>query len=412
MPETDDANPSPGRRGKTLVRLVRTVAIPDPDRLARMRRAPELGPSVLFFSGGSALRGLCPALIRHTHNSVHLITPFDSGGSSAVLRRAFGMPAVGDMRNRLMSLADRSLTGNPAVYDLFARRLSRHDGLEAAAEFAAMLAGEHPLVQAVTGPMRRIISRHLAYFRHAMPDDFDLRGASVGNLILAGGYFNFGRKLDPVLSLFSKLVEAKGVVRPIVDRDLTLAARLRDGTLLLGQHLLTGKEVPAIASPVDTVFLCASPEDPSPVRPAISRWTGERIRSAQVICYPVGSFYSSLVATLLPRGVGRAVARAGCPKVYVPNTVGDPEQLGLGLADQVRVLADHLLADLPGSGRITDVIGVVLVDLRNGRYPKPLALRAIRRMGVEVLDVPLVTPSSAPFLDPEATVACLLSFAP
>jgi hypothetical protein len=50
-------------------------------------------------------------LCRFTHNSIHLISPFDSGGSSAVIREAFDMMAVGDIRNRLMSLADETVHG-------------------------------------------------------------------------------------------------------------------------------------------------------------------------------------------------------------------------------------------------------------------------------------------------------------
>ena len=43
---------------------------------------PALGPRLVFFTGGTALRGLSRSLTRYTHNSVHLVTPFDSGGSS------------------------------------------------------------------------------------------------------------------------------------------------------------------------------------------------------------------------------------------------------------------------------------------------------------------------------------------
>jgi 2-phospho-L-lactate transferase/gluconeogenesis factor (CofD/UPF0052 family) len=63
-------------------------------------------------------------LKQYTHNSVHLITAFDSGGSSAQLRRAFGMPAIGDLRSRIVALADESVRGNPQIYRLFAHRLS------------------------------------------------------------------------------------------------------------------------------------------------------------------------------------------------------------------------------------------------------------------------------------------------
>jgi len=80
------------------IRVIRTAEIPDPLRISRYRKIPELGPRILFFSGGSALTGLCRILKNYTHNSIHLVTPFDSGGSSAELRQAFAMPSIGDLR--------------------------------------------------------------------------------------------------------------------------------------------------------------------------------------------------------------------------------------------------------------------------------------------------------------------------
>ena len=68
---------------------------------------PDGGSRILFFSGGTALAPVAAELSRHTRNAVHVITTFDSGGSSAELRRAFDMPAVGDIRARIMALADR-----------------------------------------------------------------------------------------------------------------------------------------------------------------------------------------------------------------------------------------------------------------------------------------------------------------
>ena len=104
------------------ITVSRTATLPDRVRAERALRAPDLGPKILFFSGGTALRRLSRRLVRYTHNSIHVITPFDSGGSSAVLRKAFGMPAVGDLRNRLMALADRSVQGNPEMFRLSAYR--------------------------------------------------------------------------------------------------------------------------------------------------------------------------------------------------------------------------------------------------------------------------------------------------
>ena len=108
----------------TSTRLRRAAIIPDIVRVARYHRAPEIGPRLLFFSGGTALREVSQILTDYTHNSFHLITPFDSGGSSATLRRAFGMISVGDLRNRLLALADRKLRGHPEIYRLFAYRFT------------------------------------------------------------------------------------------------------------------------------------------------------------------------------------------------------------------------------------------------------------------------------------------------
>jgi CofD-related protein of GAK system len=150
-------------------------------------------------------------LIGFTHNSIHLITPFDSGGSSAVLRRAFHMPAVGDLRNRLMALADQTVRGNPEIYTLFAFRFPEDETPEALREqLDLMAAGSHPLVGAIPEPLRGIVRNHLGFFRTEMPADFDLRGAAIGNLVLTAGYLNQSRSLDSVLFLFSRLVEARG----------------------------------------------------------------------------------------------------------------------------------------------------------------------------------------------------------
>ena len=103
---------------------------------------PESGPRVLFFSGGTALGPIAAELSRFTRNAVHVITTFDSGGSSAELRRVFGMPAVGDIRARIMALADRSVPGNAETIALLGYRLPTDAAPEALRrELAALAAG-------------------------------------------------------------------------------------------------------------------------------------------------------------------------------------------------------------------------------------------------------------------------------
>lgn len=235
----------------TSVQISRTVQIPDPLRVSRYHKIPELGPRVLFFSGGSAINGLSKTLKNYTHNSIHLVTPFDSGGSSAVLREAFAMPSIGDLRSRLMALADESVLGHPEIYELFAYRLPLDESAkELCKRLDAMINGEYEKVACISNPMRQLICNQLGYFRVAMPKDFDLRGASIGNLILTGGYLNNHKELDPIIFLFSKLVNVHGTVKAIVNDNLHLYATLEDGSEVCGQHRLTGKEVPPVSSSI------------------------------------------------------------------------------------------------------------------------------------------------------------------
>ena len=149
--------------------VTRAVRLPDDLRVLRSSRAPELGPRILFLSGGTALRPVSRTLKQYTHNSVHLITAFDSGGSSAQLRHAFAMPGIGDLRNRIVALADESVRGNPQIYKLFQYRLpSGAEPQPLRAELDSLVSGEHQLVRDIVEPMRRIIQTHLRFFVERM----------------------------------------------------------------------------------------------------------------------------------------------------------------------------------------------------------------------------------------------------
>lgn len=392
------------------VELRRAATIPDPTRIARYQRSPELGPKLLFFSGGTALAKCCRELKRYTHNSIHLVTAFDSGGSSAVLRNAFGILSVGDLRQRMMSLADETARGNPEIYRLFSHRLpvsEDHDAL--AADLAAMVAGEHPLVRDIPSELRQIVRTHLRAFREAMPPGFDLRRASIGNLVLTGGLLSNDRDVEAVIFLFSRLVEVRGLVSPIVDADVQLAATLASGERIVGQHRMTGKQESPIGAPIRDLSLVASFDDPSPVRVACSEVQRDRIESADLICYPTGSFYTSVLANLLVDGVGRSIAAARCPKVYVPNMGRDPEQLGMTLSSSVARLLEAVRRDTAEDTPAERILDLVLVDTARGDYAIELDTAAVEALGVRVVDTSLVRDAGWRLIDANKLALALLS---
>lgn len=392
------------------IRVARTVDIPDALRISRYRKIPELGPRILFFSGGSALNGLCKTLKTYTHNSIHLVTPFDSGGSSAELRQAFGMPSIGDLRSRLMALADETVLGHPEVYELFTYRFPKDaDNQDLRVRLGEMADGKSEHIADVPNPMRRLIRNQLGYFLDAMPEDFDLRGASIGNLILVGGYLNNHHHLDPIIYLFSKLVNVQGTVRAIVNDDLHIAADLADGSRVIGQHRLTGKEVMPLTSAITKLFLSRSRDSFEPASAQLRKKNRKLIGNADLICYPPGSFYSSVLANLIPQGVGRAIAGNDCPKVFIPNLGSDPEQIGMNFEQVINALLDQLRADVPEEIGTRNLLNFVLMDSDNGQYPKGFSRKCLNDLGIELIDVKLVSKQSAPYYDNDLLVSALLS---
>lgn len=390
------------------LQITRNAEFPDTLRVARARSLPNLGPRLLFFSGGSALNEIARVLKLYTHNSIHLITPFDSGGSSQVLREAFEMPAVGDLRSRLMALADESVLGQPDIFRLFSYRFPKNaTRADLAEEFATLMDGRHRLMKAISQPMRSLILSQLKVFAAKCPAEFNFAGASVGNLILAGGYLANDRALEPVLFLMSKMVAVQGTVRAIVDRNLDIGAVLHDGTEVSTQRLLTGKDASPIASAIRDFFLLdrgvrLSGEDvPLPKR------NRKLIGQADLICYPPGSLFSSVIANLLPKHVGRSVAQRTVPKIYLPSLGADPECHGMTLTDQVDALLSALRTDAGAETPVSDLMTAVLCD--NDAFNGQDAVRLTTRFGLPLVPLPLRKANDPLRYDPEKVCEALLS---
>ena len=390
------------------LQIHRTVEFPDSLRVARARSLPNLGPRLLFFSGGTAMNGVARRLKHYTHNSCHLITSFDSGGSSQVLREAFAMPAVGDLRSRLMALADETELGQPDIYRLFTYRFPKTAKAAALhADFEALLSGEHALMRAIAQPMRGLILSQLRVFSEMRPEDFRLEGASVGNLILAGGYLANDRALEPVMFLMSKMVDVRGIVRATVDENLGIGAELADGRTVLGQRQLTGKEVAPITAPISRLFLTegAAPREAGAVK--LPKRNRKLIGAADLVCYPPGSLFSSVIANLLPAGVGSSIARRQVPKIYLPSLGIDPECTGMGLEDQVSALLAALRADAGAETPASALMSAVICDA--GQLESRTARRIEKAHGIPCIGLPLAKPDTPEQYDPTAVCEMLVS---
>ncbi len=373
--------------------------------------SPKLGPSIVFFTGGTALKTLSQELCKYTHNAVHLVTPFDSGGSSATLRKAFAMPAVGDARNRLLALANPKLVPQKLI-DLCESRLQNHGSRESLLQNLYALASErHEAWDGIPRLFGEPLRIYLRYFLEKMPDDFDPKNASIGNLMLAGGYLHNNRQWGPILAQFSRLLQVRGVVMPITTKSLHLGAQLCDGNVIIGQHRITGYGEQGPLVPVQKLFLLQHDKKTQSAadrecEPNVHLAAATYIRSADAICYPMGSFYTSVLANLLPKGVGKSISQANCPKFYIPNVGHDEEQRTLSVAAAVSIILKTLrnkIGDVP----TTKLLQRVLVDTKNGFYPCGIDKEGLTAQGVEVCDMPLL--SNAHIHDAKLTAKAVMA---
>ncbi len=351
---------------------------------------------MVFFTGGTAMRELGRTLAGRTRRTVHIVTTFDSGGSTARLRKAFAMPAVGDLRNRLLALADVEACGQELVRCMDTRLPAEGDAGRLRTLLRSFSSPEHEVWNGIGELQKHTLLHCLTSFLRVMPADFDARQASLGNICMAGKYLSDGRTFSSVLPMFGRLLRVRGQIVPIVEENLHLVARLEDGTMLIGQHLF--KELPG---PIEEVFLTvyepgSKNSNPVPCRPRASVPALAKLREAALVCYPMGSFYSSVVANLLVDGIGSCIASLNCPKVFIPNTGHDKELAGHTVEEQLLVLMSVLAQDCKNT-KPDRLVSHILVDSRHGLYHGSLdALKKLAEsMGICVLDVPIVSPDMA-----------------
>lgn len=321
------------------------------------------------------------------------------------------MPAIGDLRNRLLALADVATCGEAIVRCLETRLPADGNAHELRQLLISMADPEHQVWEGVAPLPAKTLQDCLHAFLRAMPADFDARQASLGNVCMAGKYLLESRSLGSVLPLFGRLLHVRGRVVPIVEESLHLAARLEDGTLLVGQHLFK-----YLQSPVRDIFLTVyepgrGSETPVPCRPRASAGALARLREASLVCYPMGSFFSSVLANLLADGIGHCVSTLACPKIFIPNTGRDTELLGCSVVEQLRNLVRTLQKDAPGA-KPAGLVSHILVDKVRGVYQGRLSEleQTAVNMGITVLDAPVVRAGGLRH-DAGQTAHCLISLA-
>jgi uncharacterized cofD-like protein len=241
----------------------------------------------VVIGGGSGSAVLLSGLKRHTSNITAIVSMFDSGGSTGILREEFGYPPFGDIRQCLLALAG--------------------DDHNAAA-------------------LRTV-------FEFRFSSSSSLRGHSVGNLVLAALTSAHKDGITGAIEELSAMFNARGHVVPVTLEDAHLCAELMDGTVVRTESAidLRGEETP----PIKRVFL----DKPVMANPEARKV----IREADVVVLGPGDLYTSVIPNLLAEGIGDALCSTKARLVYVCNVMTKlGETSGYTAGDFVRSVAGYL----------------------------------------------------------------------
>jgi len=214
------------------------------------------------FGGGTGMPSLLGGLKRNPWLRLNaVVTMFDSGGSSGQLRDELGVLPPGDVLRCALALARNE------------------------------------------GEARRVLLARLPTLEHAR-----LSGHTGGNLLLSMMEQYSGDFLAAVDALRA-LLGCRGFVWPVSVEQATLCAGFADGTVTRGEvEVDAGHDR---GHHVTRVWL----EPPAPIHPGVRSAIG----TFDAVVIGPGSFFTSLMPTLLVDGVAEALGQVDGPIVLVSN---------------------------------------------------------------------------------------------
>jgi len=222
-----------------------------------------------------------------------VVTVTDDGGSSGRLRRHFNMLPPGDLRNCMVALADD---------EALLSKLFRH-------RFSSSTAGTANGNGENTG---------------------SLEGHSFGNLFVAA-LAEITGDFAQAIKLSSQVLATRGHIYPATTTNVTLSARMDDGSIVEGETNITASKH----------RICELTLEPAGAEPLPE--TLESIARADLITLGPGSLYTSLITNLLVKGIPEALTETRGLRVFICNLMTQSnESLGLTASQHIEKIYEHM----------------------------------------------------------------------
>ena len=235
---------------------------------------------VVVIGGGTGCPTVLRGLKKYDVDITAVVSMFDSGGSTGILRDEFGVLPPGDVRRCLVGLAQEN--GENTVRELFNYRFDA---------------------------------------------ECSLKGHSFGNLFLTALTKITGSDAEAIRKA-GKVLNIKGKVLPVSVSHAHLGAELENGRTIVGE---TNIDIPKHDGnlKIKRVFLLPEAE--------IYSETKKAIENADWVIIGPGDLYSSIMANLLVKGMPEALKKSKAKKVYVCNLMTKwGETTNYTAADHVR----------------------------------------------------------------------------
>lgn len=236
--------------------------------------------NIVVLGGGTGQSVLLRGLKRFPFNITAVVSVSDDGKSSGKIRQELNVPAVGDIRSVLISLAETE----------------------------------------------DIVEKMINY---RFKSNGDLDGHSLGNLLLAGLTDIYGNLSNAVLQI-SKILNLKGEVLPLTDDNVVLMGKMSDGSIIEGEHNITLSD-----KKIEKIYY--------KVNPKVNKTVIKRIKDADAIILSMGSVYTSIIPHLLCKEVIKAIDSSDAKIMYVCNVMTQPgETDGFTASDHINLLNSYL----------------------------------------------------------------------
>lgn len=227
--------------------------------------------NVVCIGGGTGSYVVLSGLKKYTKPTA-IVSMADSGGSAKKERDEWGLLPVSDVRKALLALAETE-NGDERLHTI------------------------------------------RALFNYRFSDGVGVSGMTFGNLLLVALTNVLGSQEEAIQEA-SRLLNVCGGILPVTYEQSNLVVKYSDGTEIVGEHVLDQflQKYPQKGDVrvEDFYLLPSAKSNPRAV---------EAIEQADLIVFPPGDLYGSILANVAVDGVREAICNAGAKKVYVVNLV-------------------------------------------------------------------------------------------